>query len=117
MQTTCVVAANHDGEVVIETERSPDGEVEFGSIPLFYALVNIHFVATRLLFKNFGQRSAGIFQINIDYLAEYCLLADERARQIETALDRKVSAVLNDLSKQLAENELLGEILGADYDA
>ena len=44
-------------------------------------------------------------------------MTDEGASQIETALNRQMSAGFDDLSEKFSENELLGKVLGADYDA
>jgi hypothetical protein len=71
----------------------------------------------RLLFENRGQRRARIFRIDIDSSGKNGLLADECASQIKAALDGQMSAGFNDLSEDFSENELLGEILGADHNA
>ena len=49
--------------------------------------------------------------------AEDRLLANVSAGKIETAFDEQVGFVLELLRDQFAENELLGEILGANNNA
>ncbi len=68
-------------------------------------------------FENRGQGGAGVFGIDIDAAAENRLLADVCARQVEAALDRQVGLVFDLLGEDFAEDELLGEVLGADDDA
>src|SRR4051812_9549037 len=69
------------------------------------------------LFENRGQRSARIFGIDINASAKYGLLANVGSREIELALDRKVSLVLDLLGDDFAEDQLLSEVLGAYDDA
>ena len=85
-------------------------------------LINILLVAARLtlirlLFKNCRQCRARIFRIDVDSSGENRLVADEGASQVETALHRQMSAGFDDLSEQFSEDELLGEVFGANDNA
>ena len=69
------------------------------------------------MFQDGGERGAGVFGVDIDATAEDRLVTDIAACEIEASLDGKASLVFDLLCDKLAKNELLGEILGADYDA
>ena len=81
---------------------------------MFHAPINFLLVATRLLFENRSQGRARVFRINVDSSGEDCLLADKCSSQVKTALHSHVVAGFDALSEQLSEDELFGEILGAN---
>ena len=68
-------------------------------------------------FQDGGEGRAGVFRINIDAAAENCLMANVAAGQVEAALDREMSFVFDLLGNDLPEDQLFGEIFGADDDA
>ena len=80
-------------------------------------VVNLLGIAGRLLFQDCGQGGAGVFGIDVDASAEDGLMADVASGQVEAALDREMSFVFDLLGNDFAEDELFGEILGADDDA
>ena len=112
-----VFAADLDGEGVIESESLADLEIETPGVFGLDLVVNLFGIAGRLRFQNRGQCGAGVFGIDIDAAAENRLLADVGSRQIEAALNRQMGFVFDLLGDDFAEDELLGEILGADDDA
>jgi hypothetical protein len=69
------------------------------------------------LFQYCGERRAGVFGIYIDTSGENALMCDVSAAKIKAAFDGKMSSVFDLLRDQLAEDDLFGEILAADYDA
>jgi len=90
--------------------------MELVFVRTFYLTIDFFFIGAGRLFENSGQSRAGVFGVNIDSSGEDGLVADEGAGQIEAALDWQVSARLDNLREELTENELLGEVFGADYD-
>src|SRR4029077_8460636 len=117
VQPASVVAADHHRKGVVKAKRRPDAEAKLCFIAPFHSLIDILLVATGLLFENRRQCRARVFRIDVDSSGEDCLVADECASQVETALHRQMSAAFDDLSEQLSEDELLGEVLGANYNA
>src|SRR5438093_1173133 len=61
--------------------------------------------------ENRGERSAGVLDIHVDVAAGQGAVADERTAKIETALYGQPGLTLDRLRQDLAEHELLGEIL------
>ncbi len=96
--------------LLAEFEIKPPGV--FGLDPV----VNLDGIIGRLLFQNCGQGGASVFRIDIDAAAENGLLANVCASQVETALDRQVGFIFDLLRHDFTEDELLGEVLGADHD-
>jgi len=82
----------------------------------FYLAIDSFFIGAGRLLENGGQGCAGVFGVNIDSSGEDGLVADEGAGKVEPALDREMGARFDDLCEELSENQLLGEIFGADYD-
>jgi hypothetical protein len=70
-----------------------------------------------VFFQNGGERRSSVFGIDIDAPAEDCLMANIAARKVETAFYQQVSFVFDLLRDDFAEDELLSEIFGSDYDA
>jgi hypothetical protein len=116
VQFARVITANHDGESVVEAQRTAYGKIKFFLICDLHPLVNIGLIAARLLLENGSQRRARVFRINIDSAAQYRLLANKSARQIETSFDRKVGAIFDDLREEFSEHKLFGEVFGSNYD-
>ena len=92
-EAASVVAANFNGESVVEAEGRAHGQVEALGIFCFDLVVDVFAIAVGLFFQDRGQCGAGVFGINIDAAGENGLLADEGAGKIEAALDRKVGLV------------------------
>ncbi len=112
-----VLAADFDGEGVIESKRLPDREIKLPGVFGLDALVNLFGIARRRLLQNRGQGGAGVFGIDIDAAAQNGLLADVGSGKIEATLYREMSFIFDLLGHDFAEDELLGEILGANDDA
>ena len=74
-------------------------------------------IALDRLLEDGGQRGAAVFDVEIDVAGLNRAVADEGASQIEPPVDRQPRVALDRLRHQLAENHLLGEVLGADDDA
>src|SRR5207342_1184792 len=115
-ETASVFAADFYGESIIEPKRLAQFEIKpprvFGLDPV----VDFGGVTRRLFFQNRGQGGAGVFGIDINAAAENCLLANIRSGEVEAALNWQVGFILDLLRHDFAEDELLGEILGADDD-
>ena len=79
-------------------------------------VVNLLGIAGRLRFQNRSQGGAGVFGIDIDAAAKNRLVADVGPGQIEAAFNREMSLVFDLLGHDFAEDELFGEILGANDD-
>ena len=112
-----VFATNFYGECVIESQGSADGEIEAIGVFIFNPIENLLPIPFGLLFQDGSERGAGVFRVDIDASAQNSLMTDIAAGQVETALHGQVGFVFDLLCDKFAKNELLGEILGADYDA
>ena len=73
-------------------------------------------VAADRLMEDGRQRGAGVFDIDVDVAGEQRAIADQRAAEIQPAIDRQAGVALDRLRQQLAEHQLLGEVLRADDD-
>ena len=112
-----VFTADFDGEGVIEAEGLTDLEIEPLGVFGLDLVVDLFGIAGGLLFQDRGERGAGVFGIDVDAAAENCLMANVAAGKIEAAFDRKMGFVFDLLGDDFTEDELFGEILGADDDA
>ena len=112
-----VLTANFDREGVIEAKGLADVQIELPGVFGFDLVVNLCGIAGRRLLQDCGERGAGVFGINIDAAAENCLVANVAAGKIEAAFDREMSFVFDLLGDDFTEDELFGEIFGADDDA
>ena len=115
-ETAGILPADFDGEGVIKSERLAEFEIKPLGVFRLDPVVDLVGIARRLLFQNCGQGGAGVFGVDINAAAKNGLLANVAARQVETALDRQVGLVLDLLRDDFTEDELLGEIFGADDD-
>ena len=61
-----------------------------------------------------GERRAGVLDVDIDVAGHQRAIADERASEIQPALDRQPGVALDGFGDDLAKNHLLGEIFRAD---
>ena len=104
-------------KVSLNPKGWPDFEIETAGVFGLDLVVNLLAIAGRRLFQNRGERGAGVFGIDVDASAENCLLANVGSGEIEAAFDREMSFVFDLLGDDFAEDELFGEILGADDDA
>src|SRR5579872_5356531 len=111
-----VVASNFDGESIVEAERRAHGEVEALGIFSFYLIVDFFMVGAGLFLQYRRESGAGVFRIDIDAACENGLVADVSTGEIEAALDLKMSFGFDLLGDHFSEDQLLGEIFGAnDY--
>ena len=74
------------------------------------------------LLEDCGERGAGVFDVGVDAAAGEGLLADVAAGEVEAAVDSLGMAFggvdgFDFLGEEFAEDDLLGEVLGADDDA
>jgi hypothetical protein len=58
-----------------------------------------------------GERRARVLDVDVDVAGHQRAIADERASEIQPALNRQAGVALNGFGDELAENHLLGEIL------
>jgi len=79
-------------------ERQAEAPLVFG----FYAVINGFWLGRRLLFEHRSQRRSRVFRININASSENALVCDVCSSEIKTALDRKMSLVLDLLCNQFA---------------
>src|SRR5579862_758961 len=82
-----------------------------------HALVHAGATSLRILFQDRGERGARIFGVNVNASTENGLLANERSGEIELALDGELCLPLDLLSQDFSEDELLGEVLGANHNS
>ena len=66
--------------------------------------------------KDRRQRRAGVLDVHVDVAGEERAIADQRAAEIQPALHRQPGLALDGLRDDLAEDQLLGEVLRADDD-
>jgi hypothetical protein len=72
------------------------------------------------LLEDGGERGAGVFDVGVDATGGEGLLADVAAGEVEAAVDFNVGLALGGvdgfdlLGEQFAEDDLLGEVLGAN---
>ena len=116
MQLPPIVAANHHGKAIVEAKWTSDAQPEF-FVTLLHASIHVELVTARLLLQHRSQRRSCVFGINVNAPGKNRLLANKCSRQIEAPLHRKVSLSFDDLSEQLSQNHLLGEILGANHNS
>src|SRR5205823_463265 len=104
-----------DGESVIEAKGLTDFKVEPFGVLRFDLVVDLFGIVGRSLFQDCGERGTSVFGIDVNAAAENCLMANVAASKIETAFDRKMGFVFDLLGDDFTEDELFGEILGADH--
>jgi hypothetical protein len=110
-----LVAANQNRERVVVAERGQQ-RAAAGSIEVPHAVDDRLRILERRLPEDRGQRRAGVLDIHVDIAAEQRAIADQRAAEIQSPLDRQARLALDRLRDDLAENDLLGEVLRADDD-
>jgi len=74
-------------------------------------------VAIDGLFEDGGEGGAGVLDVGVDAAADEGLLADVAAGEVEAAIDAATAKGFDLLSEELADDGLLGEVLGANDDA
>ena len=90
------------------------GEVEALLIFGLDLVVNFVTIAVWFFFQDRRQGGAGVFRIDVDAACENGLLADKSSGEIKAALDGKMGFGFNLLGDDFCEDELFGEVLGAD---
>ena len=120
-----VVAADDHGEGVFETERFGDFEMEAIGVELLDAVedsVRIALLCNSLVVKIWrfvedgSESGAGVFDVEVEFAGEEGFVDEERAAEIGLALDGNARFGFDVLGKQLGEDDLFGEKLGADGD-
>jgi hypothetical protein len=112
-----IVAANFNGEGVVEAEGRSQGQVESLLIVRLNLPVNFLAIALGLFFQDRREGRASVFGIDVDAATENGLMADVSSGEIKTAFDGKMGLGLNLLGDDFAEDELLGKVLGTNHDA
>ena len=82
-----------------------------------FTRLNLFGIAGRLRLQDRGQCRAGVFGIDVDASAENGLVADVAACEVKASFHRQMSFVFDLLGDDFAENQLFGEVFGADDDA
>ena len=122
-QRARVRAAHEDRERIVEAERRqerPAGarvQIANGGVDAFRRPRTAAAVlrgSRHRLMENRGERGAGVFDIHVDVAPRQRAVADQRAAQIEAPFHGESRLTLDRLRKDLAEHELLGEILRSD---
>ena len=111
-----VRGANQNRERVAEAERRQHRSAGVG-VQLADLVEHHARITLNGLLEDGGQRGAAVFDVQVDVAGLNRAVADERAAEIEPPIDGKPCVALDRLRHQLAENHLLGEVLGADDDA
>ena len=63
-----------------------------------------------------GQRRARVLDVDVDVAGRQRAFADQRAAEIQAAIDGQPGLALDRLRDDLPEDQLLGEVLRADDD-
>jgi len=66
--------------------------------------------------QNIGESGSGVFRIQVDIVREQGLMREQRPAQIKLAFHGLMEPGFEMLRDDLAQDQLLGEILGADHD-
>ena len=111
-----VFAANGHGEGIVEAEGIEPVEMKTAGIFGADLFENNRRIGDAAALQHVGERGSGVFRIHIDIAREQRLVREQRSAEIEFAFHRLVQARFDVLRDDLAEDELLGEVLGADHD-
>jgi len=111
-----LLAAHHDREGVVEAERLGPLDVEAIAVGVADPVVDLPRVVQRLFAQDHGQRRAGVFDVQVELPRQQPLVTQQRAAEIDPPLDRQSGARLEVLRQQLRQDDLLGEVLGANGD-
>ena len=84
-------------------------------ISRLYLLKDNVFVRGRLLFQDRRQRGPRVFGIEVQRAAHECLLCQQGAAEVEFAVHYQLRASLELLRQDLAQDDLLGVVFGADH--
>src|SRR5581483_545752 len=111
-----VVAADEDRERVIEAEGLEPCDMKTRGVLALDAAEDLVRIRERRQLEDSRQRRAGVFDVRVD-LARDERVVREIAPEVEAPLDRQARARFDRLRHDLAQNDLLGEILRADRNA
>ena len=117
VQAACFLTTDFHRKCIVEAESGSQRESQSLLIFTLHTLVNLGAVTLRLLFQNGGQSGARVFRINIDSTRQDSLMANVGSGEVEPAFYLEGSVGFNFLRHELAQNQRLSEILGADDDA
>jgi hypothetical protein len=109
------LAANDDGEGIVEAQRVHDFQVETRGVLAFGLVVHAPGVAFYRLLQNGGERSAGVLHIGVDSPRQQRLMADVGAGEIKPPLHVQPRLRFQMLRKHLAQDSLLGEVLRSNH--
>jgi hypothetical protein len=105
-----VITADQHGERVLEAEWIHDRQSRI-RVALADGLEDALAIGFGRPVEDGGLRRARILHVEVDVPRAHRAVADERAAQIESPLDRERCARLDGLGEDLTEQDLLGEIL------
>src|SRR5215471_2665119 len=103
MQAARIIAANFNGEGVVEAQGRTDCQVKTAGVLTFHPVIDLVGFISRLLLQDRGQSGTGVLGINVNTAGENALLADESPREIEATVDGNVGFGRNMLRQDFPE--------------
>ena len=111
-----VGAADDHGEGVLEAEAGEDADLVEVVVHGGDGGVDEGGVAEDGLLEDGGEGGAGVFDVGVDAIGDEGLLAEVGAGEPEAAFDGAGAGGFDFLGEEFAEDDLLGEVFGADDD-
>src|SRR5579864_2058476 len=111
-----IVAAYHYGKRIVKAERRQP--LELPALLIFRAHLSKHArgVGRWRQLQDGRQRGSGVLRVNVDLPVDERLVREQRAAEVQLALDLLPQPPLELLGDDLAEHELFGKILRPDHD-
>ena len=107
-------AGHGQGLGVVEGRGGQPGELVLLLVAFFDGLVDLIGILQRAELEHGQQAGGGVLRVEVDLAADDGLMGDGGAAQVELALDFE-AFLLQQLGVHLGHDELLGEVLGADF--
>ena len=122
VETVGVGAAHDHREGVVEAEAGFDFDLIFRRVELRDGGEDLRGVFVDGLLEDSGQGGAGVFDVGVDAAADEGLMAEVAAGEVEAAVYfvRLAFGLVDGfdlLGEEFAEDDLFGEVFGADGDA
>ncbi len=100
-EALCILAANHDGEGIVESERRANLKSEAIAVAVSNGTVDRVSVIRGTLSEDGLEGRSGIFGVQIHLTGQQCLVTDQRATQVEPAIDLQGRMHFDLLGQQL----------------